>query len=103
LQQEALSALIDERLVRQFLTKTIPPSPKRRSIVSLAALQRGLATQGKPLDDYLKESHQTEAQLRAGIALMQQWNAYAAKKITEADLRKYHADTATSSTRRRCG
>ena len=93
LQQEALSALIDERLVRQFLTKTVPPANKEDVDRQVAAMQRGLAAQGKPLDDYLKESHQTDAQLRAGIALMQQWNAYATKKITEADLRKYHAET----------
>ena len=92
LQQEALSVLIDERLVRQFLTRTCPPVGKDEIDRQVAALQRGLATQGKPLDDYLKESHQTEAQLRTSIALMQQWNAYAAKKITDADLRKYHAD-----------
>jgi parvulin-like peptidyl-prolyl isomerase len=92
LQQEALSALIDERLMRQFLAKAGPPVSKDEVDRQVAALQRGLATQGKPLDDYLKESHQTEAQLRAGIGLMQQWNAYAAKKLTEPDLRKYHAD-----------
>jgi parvulin-like peptidyl-prolyl isomerase len=92
LQQEALSALIDERLVRQFLTKTVPPPGKDDIDRQVAALQRGLATQGKPLDDYLKDTHQTDAQLRAGIALMQQWNTYAAKKITEADLRKYYSE-----------
>ena len=92
LQQEALSALIDERLVRQFLTKTVPPPSKDDIDRQVAALQRGLATQGKPLDDYLKESHQTDAQLRASIALMQQWNTYAAKKITDPDLRKYYAE-----------
>ncbi len=93
MQEEALSALIDERLVRQFLAKSAPPVSKADIDRQIAALQRGLAAQGKPLDDYFKESHQSEAQLRAAIGLMQQWNAYAAKKITEADLRKYHADT----------
>jgi parvulin-like peptidyl-prolyl isomerase len=93
MQREALSALIDERLVRQFLAKTIPPVSKDDIDRQVAALQRGLATQGKPLDDYLKESHQTDAQIRAGIALMQQWNTYASKKVTEADVRKYHAET----------
>jgi parvulin-like peptidyl-prolyl isomerase len=92
LQQEALSALIDERLVRQFLTKNCPPVSKEDVDRQVAALQRGLAAQGKPLDDYLKESHQTDAQLRNSIALIQQWNAYAAKKLTEDELRKYHAD-----------
>jgi peptidyl-prolyl cis-trans isomerase C len=92
MQMEALSALIDERLVRQFLTKNAPPIPKDEVDRQVAALQRGLAAQGKPLDDYLAESHQTEAQLRAGIVLMKQWSAWAAKKLTDAEVRKYHAD-----------
>jgi peptidyl-prolyl cis-trans isomerase C len=92
LQEEVLAALIDERLIRQFLAKNGPPASKEDVDRQVAALQRSLAAQGKPLDDYLKESHQTDAQLRAGIAMMLQWNAYASKKLTEADLQKYHAD-----------
>ncbi|HEX4589195.1 MAG TPA: peptidylprolyl isomerase, partial [Gemmataceae bacterium] len=92
LQEEALSALIDERLIRQFLAKNAPPVDKERVDRQVATLQRALASQGKPLDDYLAENHQTIAQLRANIGLNQQWNAYAAKKITDADLQKYFAD-----------
>jgi peptidyl-prolyl cis-trans isomerase C len=92
LQQEALSVLIDERLMRQFLTKNAPPVNKDEVDRQVAALQRGLATQGKPLDDYLKDSHQTMEQLRASIGLMQQWNAYAAKMLTADAMKKYHAE-----------
>jgi peptidyl-prolyl cis-trans isomerase C len=58
----------------------------------VAALQRGLASQGKPLDEYLKENRQTEVQLRANVATMKQWSAYAAKKVTAADVQKYFND-----------
>ncbi len=92
LKQEALSTLIDDLLLRQFLRKNAPPISKADVDKQVAALQRALAAQGKPLDDYLKETHQTDAQLRASIATMQQWNAYAARKVTEADLRKYYAE-----------
>jgi parvulin-like peptidyl-prolyl isomerase len=92
LQQEALAALVDDLLIRQFLKKNAPPATKADLDRQVAALQRGLAAQGKPLDDYLKESRQTEAQLRSTMAMIQQWNAYAAKKVTEAELRKYFAD-----------
>ena len=73
LRQEALAALIDERLMRQFLAKNAPPVPSEEVDRQVAALQRGLASQGKPLDDYLKENHQTLAQLRSNVELMQQW------------------------------
>lgn len=93
IQQEALAALIDDLLLRQFLKKNAPPVSKEDVDRQVAALQRGLAAQGKPLDEYLKENHQTEAQLRATVATMQQWNAYAAKKVTDAELQKYFAET----------
>jgi len=92
LQQDALAGLIDERLVRQFLQKTVPPVPKDVIDRDVAALQRSLAAQEKPLDDYLKEAGLTDAQLRANIALAKQWQAYAAKKVTEPDMRKYYAE-----------
>src|SRR5436853_325001 len=59
LKEEVLQALIDERLIRQFLTKTMPPVAKEDIDRQVASLQRGLAAQNKPLDDYLKESRQT--------------------------------------------
>jgi parvulin-like peptidyl-prolyl isomerase len=92
LQQDALAGLIDERLLRQFLAKNAPPISRDEVERQVATLQRGLAAQGKPLDDYLKENRLTPAQLRSNIAMMQQWNAYAGKKVGEADLRKYFAD-----------
>src|SRR5947209_16737074 len=48
LKQEALIVLIDERLVRQFLVKNAPPVNKEDVDRQIAALQRGLAAQGKP-------------------------------------------------------
>jgi peptidyl-prolyl cis-trans isomerase C len=46
---------------------------------------------GKTLADYCKETRQTEAQLRAGIASMLQFTAYSKKIATDAELKKYFA------------
>lgn len=92
IQQEALATLIDDLLIRQFLKKQVPETSKEEVDKQVAKLQRALAAQGKPLDEYLKETRQTEAQLRGSIIAMLQWNAYSAKKITEADLRKNFND-----------
>ena len=52
----SLTALIDDRLVRQFLAKNAPPVSKEDVASQVAALQRGLTAQGKPLDDYLRKT-----------------------------------------------
>ena len=58
----------------------------------MESLRKGLEGQGKTVADYCKETKQTEAQIPANITLMLQWNAYAAQKVTPADLKKYYAD-----------
>jgi peptidyl-prolyl cis-trans isomerase C len=92
LQQEALATLIDELLVRQFLFKNAPPVDGAEVSKQITALERGLSAQGKTLAEYLRETKQTEAQMRANLGLMVQWNTYTVKKITEADLTKYYAE-----------
>jgi peptidyl-prolyl cis-trans isomerase C len=90
--QEIVSALIDELLVKQFLRQNAPPVDPAEIAKQIAALERGLSSQGKSLTEYLKETRQTEAQLRGSLVAMMQWNAYAAKRIAEADLKKYYAE-----------
>ncbi len=92
LQEEALAVLIDELLIKQFLRQNGPPVDPAEVNKQVGALRRGLAAQNKPLDEYLKETHQTEAQLRTNLGMMMQWNAYAAKKVSEADLKRYYTD-----------
>jgi peptidyl-prolyl cis-trans isomerase C len=91
--KEAIVALlVDETLVRQFLKKNAPPVDPAEVAKQVASLQKGLEGQGKTIAEYCKETKQTEAQLRANITLMLQWNAYAAQKVTPAELKKYYAD-----------
>jgi peptidyl-prolyl cis-trans isomerase C len=84
--------LVDEALVRQFLRQNAPPVDAGEIGKQIAALERGLTSQGKSLSEYLKETHQTDAQLRANLAGVIQWNAYAAKRVSEADLKKYYTE-----------
>jgi parvulin-like peptidyl-prolyl isomerase len=91
--KEAIVALlVDETLVRQFLKKNAPPVDAAEIARQMESLQKGLADQGKSVAEYCKETKQTEAQVRANLALMLQWNAYAAQKVTPAELKKYYAD-----------
>jgi peptidyl-prolyl cis-trans isomerase C len=91
--KEAIVALlVDETLVRQFLKKNAPPVDPAEVAKQIESLQKGLEGQGKTLAEYCKETKQTEAQVRANISLMLQWNAYAAQKVTPAELKRYYAD-----------
>jgi peptidyl-prolyl cis-trans isomerase C len=91
--KEAIVALlVDETLVRQFLKKNAPPVEPAEIAKQMESLQKGLEGQGKTIAEYCKETKQTEAQVRANITLMLQWNAYAAQKVTPAELKKYYAD-----------
>jgi peptidyl-prolyl cis-trans isomerase C len=92
LYQEVIAVLVDEVLVRQFLRQNAAPVDAVEVGKQVAALERGLTSQGKSLTDYLKDTHQTEALLRANLAGVIQWNAYAAKRVSETDLKKYFAE-----------
>lgn len=90
--QEIIAALVDEALMRQFLSKNAPPIDQAQMNKELESLLAGLKSQGKTLADYCKESMQSEKQLRANLALMQQWIAYSANKVTDENLKKFYAD-----------
>ncbi len=92
MQSEIVAALVDERLVRQFLQKNAPPADPAKVNDQWQALGKALTAQKKTLADYLKETHQTEAQLKAGIVTVTRWNAWAASKLTEPVLRQFYAD-----------
>src|SRR5262249_52898785 len=81
--REAIVALlVDETLVRQYLKKNAPSVDPAEVAKQMESLEKGLAGQNKTVAEYCKETKQTEAQVRANITLMLQWNAYAAQKVT---------------------
>jgi peptidyl-prolyl cis-trans isomerase C len=88
-QMEALSMLIDDLLMQQFLMKNTPrvdPSEIRKEMIDLVD---SLKKSGKTLESFLAETGDTEAQLQGKIATMLQWNAYVRNHVTEADIRRY--------------
>jgi parvulin-like peptidyl-prolyl isomerase len=92
IKEEVVAVLVDEALVRQFLKKNAPPVDPAEITKQMSDLAKGLATQGKTLAEYLKETKQTEAQLKASLLAMAQWTCFAAQKVTEAELEKYYAE-----------
>lgn len=89
LRRDVLTILIDDLVLKQFLRSNGPSIDAAQVDQHLKALEARLASQRKTLADYLKETRQTRAQVRTNFGLMLQWTAYANKKITDADQRRY--------------
>lgn len=85
-QQMVLNALIETALLRQFLEKNAPPIDEREINTHMAGLAAQLKQQGRSLSDFCREMNRSEAQVRADIAAIHRWYAYAEKNLTEKDL-----------------
>jgi peptidyl-prolyl cis-trans isomerase C len=88
--QEILERLIAEKLMNQFLAKYGPAIAPKEVQKQLDALTESQKANGKTLADYCKETHQSEAQLRANIQSMLQFFEYAQKQASESELKKYY-------------
>jgi len=91
-QMQVLGMLIDDKLMRQFLAKNCPPAAPADVNERVAAIAAELKKQNKTLQDYYKETGETEAAFRGFCALAVQWDAYAQSKISDADVEKYYKD-----------
>jgi peptidyl-prolyl cis-trans isomerase C len=93
--QEILQLSVNDVLMRQFLRKNGPKVEPAEVDKQLADFATGLQNQKPPrtLQDFYKESGQSEAQVRANMTFMLQWVAYAKGHITEADVQKYYEES----------
>ncbi len=91
-QQMALNALIEAMLLRQFLEKNAPPIDEKEINTHMAGLAAQLQQQGRNMGDFCREMNRSEAQIRADIAAIHRWYAYAEKHITDQDLVKCYQD-----------
>jgi parvulin-like peptidyl-prolyl isomerase len=88
----ALDMLIDDVLLRQFLKRSnIPVNPADVS-KEIEDLRQGLVKNKSSLEQFLKETGQTEQQLRADVVARLQWRAYMVAKVPEPELRQYYSE-----------
>ncbi|HXG12361.1 MAG TPA: peptidylprolyl isomerase [Gemmataceae bacterium] len=90
MQMEALAMIIDDILLQKFLKQKGPRIDPAEVDKRLAELAEALKRQGKTLQDFYRESGQTEAEVRNAQTLMLQWAAYVRARITDADLKRYY-------------
>src|SRR5262245_12888775 len=88
--QAALDQVIDETLVRQFLSKSAPAIPDADVEKEIANLKKSLAERHSTLEEYLRGLGQGEAELRAGVAAQLQWKTYLTARLTDSVLKLYY-------------
>jgi parvulin-like peptidyl-prolyl isomerase len=90
MQETVLDMMIDDLLMRQFLRKHAPAPTPAAIDKELADLKAVLEKQKRTFQDFLKESNQTEAQLRTDIAARLQWKTYLAGRVNDAMVKTYY-------------
>lgn len=90
MQYEAIGMLIDDLLLEKFLRDNGPKVEEVEVNKRYAELQESLKKQNKTMQDFMKESGQSGAQLRSSILSMIRWGEYVRAHLTEADLKQYY-------------
>jgi parvulin-like peptidyl-prolyl isomerase len=91
-QLEALDMVIDDLLLQQFLSKNGPAIKDADIDLKMREVVQILKSQSKSLEDFLKESGLTEAQLRSNILTKLAWDAWVGTHITEEGVKRYFTD-----------
>lgn len=94
LRLEVVGMLIDDLLMQQFLRKNGPKVEPAEVDKQLADLETNLKKQTPPrsLQDFYRETSQTEAQLRTEIYHMLQWTNFIKAHHTDTDDKRYYDD-----------
>jgi peptidyl-prolyl cis-trans isomerase C len=92
LRTEVLDDLIDDVLLKQFLDKNAPKVEAAEIDKMMAAFTASLERKGQSLAKFLKESNQSEAELRASWSLTAQLDAYIHKTVSDDELKKYWSE-----------
>ncbi len=91
MQHDALTMLIDDVLMQEFLQKHGPkvePAEVEKRLKELD-VALGKQTPKKTRQDFYKETGLNEAQLRANVITGLQWASFVKEHLTDADLKRY--------------
>lgn len=92
MRQAALDMLIDDMLIRQYLTKHVGQIEAAAYTRETQNLQEALRKQNKSLEQFLKENHLTTEQLRTDMKTRLQWKALLQRHCPETQLRAYYQE-----------
>ncbi|HEY3788753.1 MAG TPA: SurA N-terminal domain-containing protein, partial [Urbifossiella sp.] len=91
LRTEVVSELVDDLLLRQFLAKNAPKVEAAEIDKQVEVFTAALRSKGKTFAEFLKETNQTEAELRRNWTVLLQLDGYTKKTTTEDQLKRYYA------------
>jgi parvulin-like peptidyl-prolyl isomerase len=83
-----VSNLIDDVLLQQFVSKNAKPADPAEVTKQIAELETGLKKQNHTLQDFCKETGQTEERLRLNVGRYLQWTAYVQARLNDADVKR---------------
>jgi parvulin-like peptidyl-prolyl isomerase len=87
----AVGMLVDDALWRQALAKSPVPRPAEVN-QRMVELIDGLKKSNRTLQDFCRETGQTEVQIQAKMTAMLQWRDFVKDRVTDGQLRQYYAD-----------
>ena len=92
MRHDALEMLIMDALLRQFLNKHGRPVHSAEIAKQMEELQKALKSQNHTLQEFLRDTSQSEAHLRLDITKKLQWDDYVNKLMSEPVLRRYYEE-----------
>ena len=91
LRRAILEDLVEDKLLRQFLSKNAPKVEAVELDAQLATLKASLIKENCTYEEYLRRSNQTESQLREDWSVRIQLANYVKQIATDEKLKAYHA------------
>jgi parvulin-like peptidyl-prolyl isomerase len=89
-QSTALNMLVEDMLMRQYLRKNAPAASAADVDKEVKELVASLAKEKQTLPDFLKQTGQSEAQLKADIAARIQYKNFITPRLTDQAIKQYY-------------
>jgi parvulin-like peptidyl-prolyl isomerase len=90
MRMRTVALMIDEMLIEQFLKQAGPRVDPAEVAKKMAEVEADWKQKGKNLQEFLKQSGQSEAQFRMDITRYLQWATYLKARITDEDIKRYY-------------
>jgi parvulin-like peptidyl-prolyl isomerase len=92
IRREAITTLVDDMLVRQYLAKHAPKVAQADVNKEIQNLEELLKKQNKTIKEVLKETGQTMEQMQRDVVSRLQWRSYLQACMSEQQAKKYYED-----------
>ncbi len=92
IRRHALTMLIDDTLMQQFLRTNAPPILKADVDAKMAEMDAALKKDKKSVESFCKDNGQTVQELREGLTWMLRWSSWAKSHINDDQVYRYYQE-----------